>query len=57
MVRDFLQETGRLMKRAAIIVILVIAVLGGAVKVVDYYLGTTCLSGFGTYNAACLEGK
>jgi hypothetical protein len=43
--------------RAAIILFLAVAAMGGAAKVFDYYLSTTCISGFGTYNAACLDGK
>jgi hypothetical protein len=56
MVRRSVQEIGRLMKRMAIIVFLVIAGIVGAAKVVDHYLSTTCISGFGTFNQACLAG-
>ena len=56
MVQRFVQETGRTMKRAAIIIFLVIAAIVGAAKVVDYYFSTTCISGFGTFNDACLVG-
>ena len=52
MVRRLVQETGT-MKRAAITIFLVIAAIGGAAKVADYYLSTTCISGFGTFNDAC----
>jgi len=47
----------RAITRAAIIIFLVAAVIGCAAKVVDSYLGATCISGFGTFNDACLEGK
>jgi hypothetical protein len=57
MVQRFVQETARTMKRAAIIIFLVIAAIGGAAKVADYYLSTACISGFGSFNAACLGGK
>ena len=53
----FRKGTGRTMKRAAIMIFLVIATVVGAAKVADYYLSTTCISGFGTYNDACLRGK
>jgi hypothetical protein len=56
MVGRFVQGTGGTMKRAAMILFLVIAAIVGAAKVVDYYLSTTCISGFGTYNDACLVG-
>jgi hypothetical protein len=56
MVQRFVKETGRTMSRAAIIVLLAIAAIGGGAKVVDYYLSTTCISGFGTFNDACLAG-
>jgi hypothetical protein len=50
----FRAETGRTMKRAAIIIFLAIAAILGAAKVADYYLSTTCISGFGSFNDACL---
>lgn len=45
-----------MVKRAAIMLFLAIAVILGAAIVADHYLSTTCISGFGTYNDACLAG-
>jgi hypothetical protein len=44
---------------AAMIIFLVVAAIGGAAKVaLDYYLSTTCISGFGgSFTDACIAGK
>lgn len=46
----------RRLTRVAIIIFLVVAAIVGAAKAVDYYLSSTCISGFGTYNQACIDG-
>jgi len=56
MVGRFVREIGRLMKRAAIMLFLVMVVITGAALMADHYLNTTCISGFGTYNNACIDG-
>jgi hypothetical protein len=41
----------------AITLLVVAAIVGSAKVALDYYFGNTCVSGFGTYNQACIDGK